>query len=100
MPSHKNNPVQKIVEGVKIRKYNYVNIMYGEQAFEEIILEAAATGLSIPDLMAIKSKPCQNCGCDNITITIKKNGRSNKQKTSHNIISQNAKGHPDTSVNT
>jgi hypothetical protein len=65
--------------------------MYGQEAYEELINQALETGLSIPVLIAIKSKPCQVCKCDNVTLVIAKDGKSNKQNTSENIIEKNNK---------
>jgi hypothetical protein len=84
------NPVQKTIHGVKVRKYNYVNVMFSQQAFEDLIEEAYQTGLSIPVLLALKSQPCQRCGNDNVSITIKKDGKSNKQTNAQNIVTKNA----------
>lgn len=91
MPDQSKNPVLKVLHGVKIRRYNYLSIMYPQEAFEDLINQANDTGLSIPMLIALKSKPCQVCHCDNVTLMISKDGRSNKQNTSENIISKNNK---------
>lgn len=91
MSSNPKNPVITICHGVEVKKYNYVNIMFSAQAFEQLINEAAATKLSIPKLVAIKSQPCQRCGCDNVTLVIAKDGRANKQTNGENIISKNLK---------
>lgn len=91
MSNKPSNPVIDVIHGIEIKKYNYVQIMFGTQAFKDLIKEAAVTGLSIPKLVAIKSQPCQQCGCDNVTLTIAKDGRVNKQNTSQNIIEKNSK---------
>jgi len=91
MAEKESNPVLKVVHDIQIRKYNYHNIMFNAQAYEDLVNESAATGLSIPVLVALKSKPCQECGCDNVKISIKKDGRANKQNTSEDIVAKNAK---------
>lgn len=91
MPNPKSNPVLKTVHGVKVRKYNYPSVLYNEDAYIELINQAHETGLSIPVLIALKSQPCQICKCDNVTLTIAKDGRVNKQDTSQNIIERNRK---------
>jgi hypothetical protein len=91
--SNKNNPVLKTVHGVKIRRYNYPQVMFNEEAFEKLIEQSHDTGLSIPKIIAHKSLPCQKCGCDNITIVLEKDGKINKQDTGTNIIEKNAQRH-------
>lgn len=88
------NPVLKEIEGIEVRRSNYLTITFNEHAYEELIKEAKATGLSMAKLVALKSQPCQQCGCNNVTVTIIKDGRINKQNTGANIITQNAKRYP------
>lgn len=89
MPKAASNPVLKTVHGVKIRRYNYPAILFNEDAFTQLVEQAHDTGLSIPVLIALKSQPCQKCKCDNVTLTIAKDGKSNKQGSSVNIIEKN-----------
>ncbi len=89
MPKAESNPVLKLVHGVKVRRYNYPSVLYSEDDYIKLINQAHDTGLSVPVLIAIKSQPCQNCKCDNVTLTIAKDGKSNKQGSSQNIIEKN-----------
>lgn len=91
MPKPESNPVLKTVYGVKVRRYNYLSVMYNEEAYVQLLNQANETGLSIPVLLAIKSQPCQLCKCDNVTLVIAKDGKANKQDTSQNIIEKNNK---------
>ena len=97
MPKNSDNPVLSVIHGIEVRRYNYVSMMFTAQRYEELIDEADKTGLSIAKLIAIKSQPCKVCHCDNVTLVIKKDGKSNIQNTSENIISKNAKRHQNTS---
>lgn len=91
MSSNPKNPVLKTVHGVDVKKYNYVNIMFSANAFEDLLEQAFQTNLSVPKLIAIKSQPCQQCQCDNVTLVIAKDGRVTKQSNGENIISKNRK---------
>jgi|ERR1700761_3810950 len=96
MSQPEKNPVINTLFGVKVRRYNYLSIMYPQEQFEELIRQAHSTGLSIPVLIALKSQPCQQCKCDNVTLVIAKDGKSNKLNTSQNIIEKNAERHAGT----
>lgn len=98
--SQRSNPVLKTVHGVDVRRYNYVSIQFSEEDYIELIKMAKETGLSIPKIIAFRSQPCQQCGCDSITISIKKNARTNIVDNSQTIISKNAKRHPNTGSHT
>jgi hypothetical protein len=90
MPSQKKNPVLKVINGVSIRKYNYPSIMFNDSEYEDLVNQSQETGLSISQIISLRSRPCQKCGCDNTTITIKKEHPSYKRiETGSNIIQRN-----------
>lgn len=58
----KNNGKElEVFEGVMIRKSNVIRIRVGASKYKEIISEVKKTGLSIPKIICISSKPCDNC---------------------------------------
>lgn len=93
MSEKPSNPVLRVVNGIEIRKNNYLTITLNELAYQALVEESQTTNLSMAKLVAIKSQPCQECGCSNVTITVKKDGRSNKQNTGYNLTARNAQRH-------
>lgn len=55
------NPVLYIYKGVRVRKWNKVDITIDDSSFREIIDAVERTGFSIKKILALSGKPCERC---------------------------------------
>lgn len=55
------NPVLYVYKGVKIRKWNKVDLMIDDSSFKEIIDVVELTGFSIKKVLSLSGQPCERC---------------------------------------
>lgn len=73
------NPVLYVYKGVNIRRYNKVQLTFGEVQFKKIIDEADGSDLSIHKVLAYSGKPCDRCR-DTSVFVYDKEGNEKKVK--------------------
>lgn len=95
------NPVLEMLHGVPIRNTNIIQLRVDAAYYRDLIEQSFKTTLSIAKIIIIRSEPCQQCKCDNVTLSIKK--RKNNYHIASNggtlIKNINGKGHNDTPEN-
>lgn len=74
------NPIIATVGTMDIREHNSVRVSLSGDEYLKLATIAKDTGLSISKIIALMSRECQQCGCNNITITISKNVLSAKKQ--------------------
>lgn len=79
----KNNPVLYEYKGIEIRKYNRVELTFGEVSFKKIIDEVDETGLSIHKVLAYSGQPCDRCKGTSIMVYDKE---GNEKKVKRGIL--------------
>jgi hypothetical protein len=67
----KNNPILYTYKGIVIRKYNRVELTFGEASFKKIIDEVDTTGLSIQKVLAYSGQPCEVCKGTTVSVQCK-----------------------------
>lgn len=95
------NPVIKTVHGVPIRENNTICIRLNASAYEDLIEQSHKTSISMTKILVLRQEPCQQCGCDNVTLILKKNKYSYRigENGGTQVNNINGKGHNDTPEN-
>jgi len=57
----RDNPVLEIFKGVKIRKWNTVELQLRDYAYKKLLNEVDSSGLSIQKVLAYSGQPCERC---------------------------------------
>lgn len=53
--------ILEVYKGIVIRKSNVVGFRFSAHKYKELIDEAFSTGLSLPKIIALSSRPCEKC---------------------------------------
>lgn len=88
--ARKNNPIVERIDGIDIRESNNLTLTLNRYEYSRLVKVFIATGktISMAKIIAILSKPCENCGHDCSTLSIPKGLFStNKLSTGKNISS-------------
>lgn len=78
------SPIIATVGKMEIREHNVISISLSGDELIKLAKIAQETKLSVSKIIALMGRECQQCGCNNITITIPKNVISGKKQASGN----------------
>lgn len=89
------NPVIDTIHGIQIRESNTICLRVAGDMYRDLIEQSYRTSLSITKIIILRNEPCQSCGCDNVTLSLKKQKYPYKiGNTGGNLVkNQNGKGH-------
>lgn len=89
-------PVIDTLHGVDIRKFNTVCIRLEETAYRDLVEQSHKTTISLTKIIILRSEPCQQCGCDNVTLVLKKKKQSYRiGENGGTFVKNNGKGQED-----
>lgn len=95
-PIEENNPIIAYLHGTPIRKTNTICLRVSESAYRDLVEQSHKTELSISKIFVLRNEPCQNCGHDNVNISLKKRKHEYRIGENGNKLVKNGKGQPDT----
>lgn len=81
--------VIEVYKGVRIRRYNYLRMLFGVAEYKKLIDVAEDTGLSIKKILAYSGQPCEKC--KNIEVVVfDKNNNPHRIKRGILSVPQNS----------
>lgn len=83
-----SNPIVEIYKGIIIRKSNPYKQRFNAIKYKMLILESERTGLPISKILALSSKPCENCSDVDV---VAYNEKSEKIHIKRGILYDNGK---------
>jgi hypothetical protein len=89
-------PIIEILHGVPIRKSNTICLRFSEDAYRDLVIQSHNTSLSVSKIVILRNGPCQECGCDNVTVAVLKKRNGYRIQDNGNNLVKNGKGQHDT----